>query len=151
MLRSLLCHNFVLRLITSLPPSLYNSRSNGKSSRSASGTSHLNSSWCAIIIAVMSISSSNTIVGSRHWSEHARPTDRENGGRVERITVRYASASDVAGMLIDLETTASKVVDGLTGMSIYCLTWSSWNPLPTLYSLVFRLFTKLPPFLFQHL
>ena len=98
-------------LITS-PPTLYNSRSNGKSSRSASGTSHLKSSWCAIIIAVMLISSSNTIVSSRHWSEHARPTDQENGGRVERITVFDASVSDIAGMLIDLGTTAGKAVDG---------------------------------------
>lgn len=52
-----------------------------------------------------------TIVNSRHWSEHARPTDQEIVGRSEQITVCYASASDVAVMLIDLGTTASKVVD----------------------------------------
>jgi len=107
---SFLCHNFVLRLITS-PPTHSPTAEVMENPvepfpvqviRSHRGTlSLLLSCWFPL----------QTIVNSRHWSEHARPTDQEIVGRSEQITVCYASASDVAGMLIDLGTTASKVVD----------------------------------------
>lgn len=98
----------------------------------------------------MLISSLNTMLESRHWSEHTWSTDQGVCGRIERFAVCSASSWCCRRCCWDVYWFCGCNHQGdwpLTSIPVCYLTWSSWKPPHMPHSLVSRSYTKLAPFL----